>query len=197
MVSVDGANGETHDRVRRMKGLHERIIKHLRAARAGGDFPTIIHSTLNAMNYQGIADLLRIWRDNGLTDGVLFSTITPIKGAGDDCLRLSRDQRVWIVGELLRLKEIYGDFIGMTAAMLRRLHPDHTALLTPQICGTAQWVESYDASGERIKQCILSEKANCSQCGCVVTTMTDSTKPSTIGGILEAFSFSARLSTLR
>lgn len=99
MVSIDGANGETHDRMRRMKGPFERIIKHLRAARAGGDFPTIIHTTLNAMNFQGIADLLRIWRDNGLADGVLVSTMTPIKGAGDDELRLSYDQRVWIVEE--------------------------------------------------------------------------------------------------
>jgi len=187
IVSVDGANGASHDRVRKSEGLYNRILKNLAKARAGGNFPTVIHTTLNALNYREIGDILATWANNGLADGIQVSSITPIEGTGDDgTLLLSREQRIWIVEELLRLKSEYSDFLLMTEAMVRRLHPIHTERLHPGVCDTAKWIEPYDATGNRISQCILSEKANCKECGCVITTVSDGTRPSRTGRMLES-----------
>lgn len=198
VISIDGASAETHDRVRRSSGLYARIMRNLGRARSEGDFPAFIHTTLNAMNYREIGDICAAWKENGLADGILISTLTPIKGAGDDRLRLSLEQRVDIVDELLRLKKEHGDFLLQTEGMIRLLHPDHTANLSPETCSAAQFVHSYDAAGNRIPQCILSEKADCRECGCVVTTlMSDRSRPTRIGSKIDMISLSARLSGLR
>jgi MoaA/NifB/PqqE/SkfB family radical SAM enzyme len=197
VISIDGATGEIHDSVRRMKGLYARILKHLAIARSGGDFPTIIHTTLNAQNYTGLETILATWSSNGLADGIMISTLTPIRDAGDESYRLSREQRIWIVDELLRLKNQYADFLCMTEAMIRRLHPDHTEQLEPARCDTARWIESYDAAGKRVPQCVLSDKADCNECGCIITTMSDGSKGSSIGTMLETAGTMMKTLTLR
>ena len=197
IVSIDGGNSQTHDSVRKMKGLYARILNNLGKARARGDFPTIIHTTLNAENYREMAAILATWSSNGLADGIMFSTITPIKGAGDETVRLLREQRIWIVNELLRLRKQYSGFVCMTEGMINRLHPDHTEQLNPAVCDTARWIESYDAAGNRIPQCILSEKADCKKCGCVVTTMSDGNERSRVGTMLETAATMMRTLTLR
>ena len=173
-ISVDGKDAETHDAVRHSEGLFNRIIKNLDRARRLGNFPAFIHCVLNSMNHIQIGPVLDFWRKNGLADGVIFSTSTPIKGAiRDKHLRLNRDQRVWIVEELLRQKVEFGRFLKMSPSMIQSLHPTVTAKLTPKRCGTARLVASFDASGSRMRQCILSDQADCSQCGCVITTIVD------------------------
>lgn len=170
-VSIDGADAETHDGVRKTRGLFERILKNLGKARLGGDFPVTIHTVLNALNYGQIEAILHLWSGNGLADSVVFSTHTPIKEAIDDRLRLSENAREDIVSELVRLKTIYGSFMVNTLEMINLLHPNRTQHQTPETCGTARLVPSFDASGAKKHQCILSDKADCSQCGCVITTM--------------------------
>lgn len=196
VISIDGATAETHDRVRKSKGLYDRIQKNVRRAQNEGIGPIFLHTVLNHLNYQEIGCILQTWSESGLARGVLISTMTPIKGSGDDGMRLSRDERVWIVEELHRLKSIYGDFMVMTEAMIDRLHPDHTKLLTPEVCSTAQFIESYDAAGQRIKQCILSEKADCSECGCVVTLMSESPLKNPYREAVEMIKYFARLTTI-
>jgi MoaA/NifB/PqqE/SkfB family radical SAM enzyme len=197
ILSIDGASSKTHDRIRGMQGLYARILKNVAQARSGGDFPTMIHTTLNAKNYEELEEILATWSSNGLADGIFISTMTPIKGAGDDGLRLTREQRIWIVNKLLRLREHYADFLCMTEEMIRRLHPDYTRMLSAAMCDTARWIESYDAGGKRIPQCILSDKADCKQCGCIVTTMSDSTKRSSIGSMMETATAMRKTLTLR
>ena len=197
VISIDGATGEIHDSVRGMKGLYARILKHLAAARSRGDFPTIIHTTLNAQNYAGLEAILATWSSNGLADGIMISTLTPIREAEDESYRLSREQRVQIVSDLLRLKSHYPKFLCMTEAMIRRLHPDHTERLQPALCDTARWIESYDAAGKRVPQCVLSDKADCKECGCIITTMSDGTKGSSIGAMLETAATMMKTLTLR
>lgn len=111
--------------------------------------------------------------------------MTPIKGANDEAFRLSRDQRIWVVEELLKLKKEYSKFLLITEKMIQRLHPDHTAKLNPEICTTAKYIESYDAAGKRVPQCVLSDKADCKECGCIVTIMSDSLEPWNFGSIME------------
>lgn len=195
VISIDGGSAEMHNRVRRSQGLYERIVKNLGRARSSGEFPAFIHTTLNAWNYREIGEVCRIWSSNGLADGILVSTLTPIREAGDDGLRLSRVQRGWIVDELLRLKTEYGNFMLQTPGMLRLLHPDHTATLSPETCSVSRFVESYDAAGKRIPQCILSDKADCSECGCVVSTfMSDKSRDTRLGSKFDMLALSSRLS---
>jgi MoaA/NifB/PqqE/SkfB family radical SAM enzyme len=173
IVSIDGADAKTHDSVRGMPGLYDRILKNLSAARAGGDFPAGIHTTVNARNCAGLSEVIRTWSSNGLVDGIMISTMTPIKGSPDERLVLSRQQRIRVVDELLRLKGEFGRFIWMTPAMIQRLHPDHTMGMRPELCESARLVPAFDAAGRRIDQCVLSVQADCTQCGCWVTTLSD------------------------
>ena len=176
-ISIDGGDAGTHNAVRRSRGLFERIVRNLGRSRAEGGFPAFAHSVLNAQNYHQIEDILRFWSENGLLDGVTFSTLTPIHGSGDNEYRLSRNQREWIVEELIRQKQSYGEFMVNTVPMINLFHPDHTATQAPKTCGTARLVPSFGGDGKQIEQCILGDKADCSQCGCVITSMMETMFP--------------------
>ena len=168
---MDGADAETHNKVRKSPKLFERILRNLEKARAGGDLPAVAHSVLNAHNYWQIGDILEFWSHNGLIDGILFSTLTPVRGAGDDWLRLSREQREFIVRELITQKERYGDFLMNTRPMIDLFSPEVMAQQSPETCGTARLVPSFDAAGERIEQCILGGQADRKGGGFVITAM--------------------------
>ena len=196
VISIDGANAETHDAVRKSNGLYNRIVKNMSEAKEKTIGPLFIHTVLNKLNHRQIGDIISTWSENNLAKGVLVSTATPIKGSGDDHLRLSSNERVWIVDELKRLKPLYGDFLLLTDRMIDRLHPDHTISYTPENCWTAKFIESYDAVGKRIPQCILSEKADCTQCGCVVTLMSPKIGENVEGGSTEMARYFLNLTTI-
>jgi MoaA/NifB/PqqE/SkfB family radical SAM enzyme len=172
-VSVDGADAETHDKVRGFNGLHNKIVKNLSEARASGFFPAAIHVTINSQNYHQIPEFVEYWGESGLVDGIAFSTHTSIEGANDEWLRLSDEQRIHIIGELIQQRKIHDDFVLNTPAMARKLHPESMKKQNPEDCGTAKFVSSFHADGSRIEQCIFSEKGDCTTCGCVVTTAID------------------------
>lgn len=176
-VSIDGADAETHNTVRKSAKLFERILRNLGKARAEGDFPVYAHVVLNAVNFRQIGKILEFWYGNGLLDGVSFSTLTPIRGAGDGHLRLSTEQREFIVKELVRQKRLHGDFLLNTERMIELFHPEATAHQNPSTCGTARLIASFDAAGQRIEQCILGGGADCSECGCVITSMMETMFP--------------------
>jgi MoaA/NifB/PqqE/SkfB family radical SAM enzyme len=173
LISIDGKDAATHNGVRQSPGLFERIERHLAKARNewAEEFPAFAHCVLNALNFRQIGDILDYWSKNQLLDGVLFSTSTPIRGANDDHLRLKEESREWIVEELLRQKNRCGDFLCNTESMIHELHPLRTRMQTPVTCGTAKLTQSFNTAGERIRQCVLSERADCSECGCVITAM--------------------------
>lgn len=172
-VSVDGADAETHNRVRGYKGLYEKILKNIAEARAAGFFPAGIHVTLNSQNYRQIPEILEFWHNSGLVDGVAFSTLTPIKGAQDEWLRLTDEQKWQVTADLFRQRRTHGDFMINTPSMIRDLHPYNMSQQNAQTCATSRYVDSFHADGTKIKQCIFSEKGDCSNCGCVITPMID------------------------
>ncbi len=170
-ISIDGKDAETHNRVRKSKGLYERILHNLEVVRSQGNFPVFIHTVLNALNYEQIGEIIEVWKSNGLVDGIVFSTHTRIEGANDQELLLSIAQRAHIVNELLRQKERYGNFLCMTEEMIRKYYPFKVQQQTAATCSTAKYVESFDASGKKIPQCIFSQKGDCSTCGCVSSAL--------------------------
>ncbi len=189
VISMDGLR-ETHDKLRGNKGLYDRIEKNIKAAKEKDIGPIYLHTTLNHVNHKEIGEMLELWRESGLVEGIMISTMTPTKDAHDEPLRLSREERIWIVEELHRLKPIYGNFMAMTDNMIDRLHPDHTKDLTPENCKFALDIESYNGAGGRISPCVLSGKADCTQCGCVVTNMAT-------GGGVETTDYFTRLASIK
>ncbi len=185
-ISIDGADAETHNRVRKSQGLYERIIKNLtRARRSFSPFPVFLHVVLNRINYRQLGEILRIWSVNGLADGVSVSTMTPI-GEADRDLRLTSAQRYWIVDTLHQLKKDYQGFLTNTEVMIEMLRPDFTQHLTPESCRAARYFLAFDASGQRIEPCIFGPGADCSRCGCYMTTLGESlAKPSGIISTLQ------------
>src|SRR3989344_2641523 len=123
-VSVDGANAETHDRVRHFPGLYSKILKNLAEARATGFFPAGLHATLNSQNYHQIPEILDVWHESGLVDGVAFSTWTPVEGVSDEWLWLNDEQKKKIVADLLHQRKIYGDFLLNAPAMAQKFGPE-------------------------------------------------------------------------
>ena len=171
-ISIDGADAATHTAVRRSKRLFERILRNLERARSTWDsFPAYIHSVLNAENFSQANDIVEFWRANGLADGVMFSTHTPIEGGNDEHLRLTRQQRIQLVDDLLQCRRVHGRFVLNTTYMLGALHPDRTDAYTPETCSFATFVDSFRADGSRKNPCIFGEGADCTNCGCAVTTL--------------------------
>jgi len=175
IISIDGKDAETHDRIRKSPGLFGRILKNLGKAREEwrGAFPAVGHSVLNSQNYRQIPEILRFWKDNALLDGAFFSTATPIQGAHDEHLKLSWDQQSSITEELCRQKEVFGDFLLMSKQMIAHLDPHKIRRQNAATCRTSKLVSSFAADGSRISQCVLSPKADCRACGCVITGILD------------------------
>lgn len=167
-VSIDGKDAATHDAVRGMQGLYDRIHRRLRDAQAQFGLQVFIHTVLNRLNYNQIPDILEHWYDSGLAKGVTFSTVTPIAGA-DPNLLLNDYMRAWIVAELLLRKEEFGSYLAMTPDMIRMYHGPQVHAQTADTCPTAKFVESFDADGTRIPKCIFGAEGDCSGCGCVIT----------------------------
>ena len=173
-ISIDGKDASTHDGIRKTSGLYDRVLKNLTAIRRTNKFPAYIHTVLNTQNYRQIEEILHVWRNNRLADGVIFSIMTRIRNSGcDDDLLLNNSQQKWVIKELLKQKKIFGEFLCMTKKMILMYEPERTRQQKPASCATARFISSFDASGEKIPQCIFSDKGDCSKCGCVITTMID------------------------
>src|SRR3990167_367741 len=173
VISVDGKDAETHNTVRGSKKLFERIITNLTKFRAehGNEYPVFIHSTLNALNYQQVENILAYWKANGMVRGVMFSTWTDIEDAGDERFRLTDSQREEIVEELRRTKAQHGDFVVNSPYMIERLRPVQMRRQTPNNCSMSKLVASFRADGTRKPMCIFGPKAHCGTCGCASTQM--------------------------
>jgi sulfatase maturation enzyme AslB (radical SAM superfamily) len=174
IISIDGKDAETHDRIRKSPGLFNRIIKNIGDAKAKWreDFPAIGHSVLNAQNFRQIGEILDFWRSNQLLDGITFSIATPIESSNDENLRMNPDQWMWIKHELMKQKARFGDYLLMSNAMISHFDPSRMRMQRPDMCRTAK-IPSFAANGDRISKCVLSPKADCSACGCVITGMVD------------------------
>jgi MoaA/NifB/PqqE/SkfB family radical SAM enzyme len=174
IISIDGKDAETHDRIRKSRGLFGRILKNLETAKQqwGDDFPAIGHSVLNAQNFRQLEEILKFWSGNRLLDGITFSIATPIEGAHDEGLRMTPDQWTWIRDQLLEQKARFKNFVLMSESMIQHFHPLRMQAQRPETCSTAR-IPSFRADGEQISKCILSPKADCGACGCVITGMVD------------------------
>jgi len=186
IVSIDGKDALTHDTIRKGKNLYNRIINNLKKAMQK-KFPVFLHTVLNAINYTQTKNIIEVWEKNGLADGIVFSTMTPIAGVDIEHLRLNTKQREYIVKNLLQLKSEYPAFLLNTKEMIKKLHPEVTKNYSQSKCLAKNNFIAYDAAGKEKDKCIFGADSICSECGCVVTTMTESMN--SLYGFLSALPF--------
>jgi MoaA/NifB/PqqE/SkfB family radical SAM enzyme len=169
-VFVDGADAQTHDLVRHKPGLFDLIVRNLKYAKDKGIGPIHLHMVINALNYTQVSKIVETFCLSGLAKSVVYSTHTPIPGALDDNLYLNEEQLLEAQDLLGAVKKAYPGHVSMSDAMIRCLNPTELKMQKAETCPTAKYVSSYRADGTRIPQCIFGSKANCSGCGCVVTS---------------------------
>jgi hypothetical protein len=85
---------------------------------------------------------------------------------------MTPDNWMWIRDQLLKQKARFKNFLLMSESMIEHFQPQRMQAQRPETCSTAR-IPSFRADGEKISKCILSSKADCGACGCVITGMVD------------------------
>jgi MoaA/NifB/PqqE/SkfB family radical SAM enzyme len=159
-VSIDGLQPE-HDE-RRKPATYERILKNIAGARI------TVHSTItgNIADRAGyLEEFLRFWSGQAEVEKVWFSLFTPQRGATGPEI-LTPEQRVFVVGELSRLRLLYPK-LQMPAQLLREILAPPKS---PEDCIFARTTLTLSADLKtKITPCQFGGDPDCSQCGCMAT----------------------------
>jgi MoaA/NifB/PqqE/SkfB family radical SAM enzyme len=160
VVSIDGLQPE-HDE-RRKPATYERILKNIASARV------TIHSTItgNIASRPGyLEEFLRFWSAHPQIDKVWFSLFTPQIGATGPEI-LTPHQRAFVVGELLRLRDLY-PILDMPEGLIREmLSPPKS----PADCIFARTTHTISADLKtKITPCQFGGEPDCAQCGCMAS----------------------------
>lgn len=159
-VSVDGLQPE-HD-TRRFPATYERLLKNVAGHRISVHC-TITVQMLNRASY--LQEFLEFWNPRPETKRVWFSIFTP--QVGDTAPEiLSREQRLFVVNELLRLRPLYSK-LDMSDAIIREYaNPPRS----PRECIFARSTTTISADLKtRVTPCQFGGRPDCSQCGCIAT----------------------------
>lgn len=160
VVSIDGLQPE-HDE-RRKPATYERILKNIAAA------TITIHSTItgNIASRPGyLEEFLRFWSARPEIKKVWFSLFTPQVGAEGPEI-LTAEQRIFVVQELLRLRQIY-PLLDMNERLIQEiLSPPKS----PDDCIFARTTHTISADlTTKITPCQFGGEPDCSQCGCIAS----------------------------
>jgi len=160
VVSIDGLPAE-HDR-RRAPATYDRILKNV----AGHQIT--VHCTVTTAMLQRstyIEEFLGYWQQRPEANQIWISLFTPQVGSSDVEI-LSREQRQYVVEELLRLRPQISK-LDMNPGMIRGfLSPPRS----PDECVFSQVTETISADlSTRIGPCQFGGTPDCSQCGCAAS----------------------------
>ncbi|MHA1784449.1 MAG: radical SAM protein [Candidatus Helarchaeota archaeon] len=153
-VSLDGRE-ETHNAIRGAEIFHK-VIKNIE-----NDKRVLISTTITAMNYNEIEDVVKIAYDAGVS-GLFFLTYT---GYPNDPLLLKGEKLRQAVKSILKVMDDYGDFILISKKMLELyITKEHVKTCIFKSDG----VVSYYPNGKR-KFCVMGNSPQlCANCGCIV-----------------------------
>ncbi len=187
VVSIDGLQPE-HDR-RRAPATYDRILANIAGHRI------IVHCTvtrqlLGRPDY--LAEFTDFWSRRSETRKIWFSLYTPQQGDASE-ERLRPQDRVAVVEELARLREVFAK-IELPEAVLRGyLHPPQS----PADCIFAQTTTCVTADlRTRITPCQFGGQPVCSECGCMASAGFAALGKYRLGGLLpvsEIYSYSKRI----
>jgi MoaA/NifB/PqqE/SkfB family radical SAM enzyme len=159
-VSIDGLQPE-HDE-RRKPATYERILKNIAGAKI------TVHSTItgNIADRPGyLEEFLRFWSAQSEVEKVWFSLFTPQRGATGPEI-LTPQQRVFVVGELSRLRTLYPKLQMPPQLLQEILAPPKS----PEDCIFARTTLTLSADLKtKITPCQFGGDPDCSQCGCMAT----------------------------
>jgi len=110
-LSIDGTKPEVHDRVRGVKGSHEKVlraVKLLQEARRNGRPKVLFNTVVNRLNLDDFTGVFALGRDLGL-DGVTMSIVQNVEKFNPKDETLIREQDLPLLrSQLEKVKEIYG-----------------------------------------------------------------------------------------
>src|SRR6201987_5834267 len=160
VVSIDGLQPE-HDE-RRKPATYERILKNIAGTKVR------IHSTITgniAARPGYLEEFLKFWSSRPEINKVWFSLFTPQRGAvGPEIL--TREQRSFVVADLLRLRQKY-PILDMHASLIREML---TPPSSPAACIFARTTQTISADLKtKVTPCPFGGDPNCDQCGCVAS----------------------------
>ena len=160
-ISVDGGR-EVHERMRNSAGLYDTIRQTI--DRSDGLKITIAYC-ITSENSAGVRASLDEWSRNPKVRNMVFSFYTPVRGL-DDRMWPGSDERDRLLGQLIEMKRIYGDFIVNTESALRLMKSDRSRSVTGR-CPFAEKSFALGPDGIPKEPCMLGPKADCDRCGCV------------------------------
>ena len=153
-VSLDGRE-ETHNAIRGAEIFHK-VTENIR-----NDKRVLISTTLTAMNYNEIEDVVKIAHDLGVS-GLFFLMYTGY--TGDPLLLKGKILRKTVKNILKAMKD-YGDFILISKKMLELYVTKAHVKTCMMRSGT---VRCYYPNGQR-KFCVMGNSPKlCANCGCIV-----------------------------
>lgn len=159
-VSVDGLQPE-HD-TRRSPATYDRILNNVAGHRIS------VHCTITAQMLQRasyLQEFLEFWSPRPETKRVWFSIFTPQKGDTAPEI-LSREQRMFVVSEMLRLRPLYPQ-LDMSEAIIREYASPPES---PKQCIFARSTVTISADLKtRVTPCQFGGNPDCTQCGCIAS----------------------------
>jgi sulfatase maturation enzyme AslB (radical SAM superfamily) len=160
VVSIDGLQAD-HDE-RRKPATYERILKNIAGTKV------TIHSTITgniAARPGYLEEFLQFWSSRPEIDKVWFSIFTPQRGAVSPEI-LTPEQRLFVVGDLLRLRKKYS-ILDMHEALIQEML---TPPSSPSACVFARTTQTISADLKtKITPCQFGGDPDCEQCGCIAS----------------------------
>ena len=176
-VSIDGLAAE-HD-ARRKPATYDRILNNI----AGQRITT--HCTVTSQMVQRagyLEEFLEFWSMRDEIEKIWFSLFTPQRG-DNPVERLTGEQRVQVVSELMQLRERYPKADLPVAVLRQFLRPPSS----PEECIFAVTTETISADLKtRIGPCQFGGDPDCSQCGCYASMGLAAIGEFKVGGLIPA-----------
>jgi MoaA/NifB/PqqE/SkfB family radical SAM enzyme len=163
-ISCDG-DEETHERIRRKKGIYKRAMKHV-AERP--ELTVTIAYCITKENAHCIERAVKDWAAAGAAR-ITFDFFTPVADMCDDNdgLFLPLHDRDAVLDKLMALKDIYGDFFVIPKRVFRLMKSDVSKRVTDN-CMFESHGFALGADGIAKEKCMMGPEADCDRCGCVV-----------------------------
>ena len=176
-ISIDGL-AEHHD-VRRKPATYERILGNL-AGRQVNVHWTITAQMLARRDY--MEEYVRFWAGREEVRHIWVSLYSPQRGEVSAEL-LTAAQRVFVAGELPRLRALYPKLLAGKGYAEALLHPP----ASPKQCTFSRLSKNYSADLKtRVEPCVFGGDPDCSQCGCSASAAAQWISEVQIAGPLKA-----------
>lgn len=154
LVSIDGTK-DIHNEIRgKWDDIADNIIR---------DCYIAYDITKINSSYDVLEKTIQFWRDK--TSGIIYSFYTPRIGENNG-LYQNREEKMGVVGDIEKLKNVYGNFIVNSIEQLYYCVKYDWS----RNCPAAKTLVAFDAQGNVKKPCVLGGEVDCRVCGCAVPT---------------------------